>query len=157
MNLRTQSRMTWITLVACVLLALTPASGFVLCLGHASHVGFGTVESSHPADALVKTCPCLESASAKSSAAGSVEDRFDDDHPPCRDLEFAASPLEFSHGGGADVGGSADSSNFSPFPLLAAIPWRTMPVGEAGSLSVRPPGALASQALTAGRTVVLLI
>jgi hypothetical protein len=154
MNLRTQSRMTWITLVACILVALMPASGFVLCLGHDGHVGLGPVQASRAGDAQTKTCPCVADLSEHPG-----EEQDDDDHPPCRDLEFDESPLVFSHGGGAnlDVDGSVDLPEFSPFPSLVEIPWRTIPVDEAGSLRVRPPGDLPSLALIERRTVVLLV
>lgn len=153
MKTRTQSRMTWITLVACILVALMPVGGLVLCLGHDGHFGVGAASTTGVDDAEPPACPCDHAAAANPDEDG------DDDHPPCRDLEFDESPLVFSQAGDAGLDlGDSDSKERSPLPpLLTAVFAGSDSFVSAGALAIRPPRARTSSTLFERRTIVLLI
>ena len=83
----TQRVIAWLCLVIVTIVALVPAAGAVVCLGHDGHVGFG-VGGFGVAD-KTETCPCehahefLQGESAESEAVS-------DSHPLCVDLAIDA-------------------------------------------------------------------
>jgi len=64
-----------------MLIALLPAGGVVMCLGHDGHVGigFGAVTTDHG-------CPCEHSPDVGVLASCLSFEEGEDEHPPCDDL-----------------------------------------------------------------------
>ena len=147
----TQRATTWLCLAVAVLIALMPAAGVMVCLGHDGHVGFGAVTET--AD-----CPCdHHSAIDEEDPADSPDN--DERHPPCddialdppevfKDAEFAKKLLT-----------SRDTSPDDDSPAIAC--WFLGP-GETRYRDASPPWIASAavrprEQLSHKRTVVLLI
>lgn len=90
---QTQRATAWFCLAIALLIALTPAAGVMVCLGHGGHIGLGVT-------ARADTCPCGHGAvghdsgrwdseaGAPESAAGQPAGlpAHEHEHPPCTDL-----------------------------------------------------------------------
>ena len=153
MKLPAQSCTTWITLVACFLVAFLPAGGLVFCIGPDGHLQVGT--PSHLVDVQTPTCPCKSPDLA--SPADDLQRGDDDNHPPCRDLRVE-NPLLFSQNScvSLDLGHPWDSGDqLPPVSMLS-----TAPAPDAPERSVQSPsqfGPLPTPTLRHRRTIVLLI
>ena len=146
--------MTWITLAACILVAVFPASGFVLCMGHDGHFNLGAAVAQHGNDSGHASCPC---ATAPAAQPG---DEHGEEHPLCRDLLVDESPLAFSQAGGWSLdldGASAGHEPQALAPSLSGLPWRHAPVTAVGAPWEYPPGDPPRQSVVEQSTVVLLI
>ena len=159
MKPRRQSSTTWITLLACIFVALLPAGGLVICFGHGGdHFGIGALAPWSGADVGAHACPC-EPPGFRGSMDGPAADT-DDRHPPCRDTVVEA-PLLYLEGHRATLAldASLDTDGGSPPlpPLNAILPPRRSASAEASRVRASWLGTLLSPALRDRRTIILLI
>lgn len=172
----------WLCLVLALCIAVLPASGLMLCLGHDGHLGVGT------GAAQTTGCPCAHDDSATDTQTGpllafaqpahdpdpgNTQEPSDDRHP-CDDLDLDAPEAVRSAGLTQDLQtllGKNISSWSAHFHELSLVPanlasLRIEPGIDPGSHWGRSRGAgpassrlaiLPLQGLTHRRSIVLLI
>ena len=147
----TQRATAWLCLAVALLIALMPAAGVMVCLGHDGHIGLGAVTET-------ASCPCDHHSGTDEERPADAPDN-DERHPPCDDIALDP-PEVFKDAGLAKKlpkSGDTPPDDYSP----ASACWLLGPgedrSGEASppwvaSAAVRPRDQLAHK-----RTVVLLI
>lgn len=89
----TQRATTWLSLVVAVLVALVPAGGMAVCLGHDGHLGFGVGVASAGASDGGTQCPCQHDSTHSTTVPSTPSAVVDAEHPPCDDLLLDSSEV----------------------------------------------------------------
>lgn len=143
---------TWLCLAVAVLMALVPASGVTVCLGHDGHVGFGVGAAGNP-------CPCGHEAALDNEEHPRALDAAR--HPPCDDVALDTPEFVSGTDHGPQIAKPADDESGGGMPPLPcwppscaapAAPVQDLLAWWAESASHRP-----RQQIEHRRTVVLLI
>ena len=71
----TQRATAWLCLAVAVLIALMPAAGVMVCLGHNGHVGIGVPTKT-------SSCPCEHHSATEDEPSADLAEN-EDRHPPC--------------------------------------------------------------------------
>lgn len=74
----TQRATAWLGLAVALLIALMPAAGVMVCLGHDGHVGFGATTETG-------SCPCEHDSATEDEPSADLA-KNEDRHPPCSDI-----------------------------------------------------------------------
>lgn len=74
----TQRATAWLCLAVALLIALMPAAGVMVCLGHDGHVGFGATTETG-------SCPCEHDSATEDEPSADLA-KNEDRHPPCSDI-----------------------------------------------------------------------
>ena len=104
--IQSQRATTWLCLVLALFIAVLPASGLMLCLGHDGHVSLAAGSSSQLLGSAA--CPCEHDeqepqAVLSSRNAADVLAQADDDHAPCDDFDLDAPEAVRSSGFSQDL------------------------------------------------------
>ena len=86
----TQRATAWLCLAVAVLIALMPAAGVMVCLGHNGHVGIGVPTKT-------SSCPCEHHSATEDEPSADLA-KNESRHPPCSDIALDP-PEGFSDAG----------------------------------------------------------
>ncbi|MDP6424978.1 MAG: hypothetical protein QGG14_09555 [Planctomycetota bacterium] len=112
----------WLCVAAAVLVALLPAVGITVCMGHDGHVGVATTTTT-------TTSPCAcDHGAATAVERGSAQP---DDHPPCDDV--ALDPPLFYRGVDSNPAASARSVAPGSPPASAHV---VDPISTANAIAI---------------------
>ena len=148
----TQRATAWLCLAVALLIALMPAAGVMVCLGHDGHVGFGTATETG-------SCPCEHDAATEADPLADLA-KNEDRHPPCSDIALdppeTFKEAEFAH----KLPKPADTSPDDQSPAIADWVLDGGGIDQTGPTS--PPWVASAAArpraqLEHRRTIVLLI
>jgi hypothetical protein len=123
MGSHTQRAAAWLSLLVAVFIALVPASGVTVCLGHDGHLGLGVGVASVGTGDSVTPCPCQHDTAHSMTAHSAPSQVVDAEHPPCDDLVLDCSEVVRESSSGSPLAAAMGDLDGHDLPPLPSTRW----------------------------------